>query len=179
MVVIMFNENIAVSQLSELFALALGKSPERAKQIGIAGALHDVGKKLIDPHIINKADKLTDDEFEILKTHTKLGAELLSDLHGDLGKIVAKVCEFHHERVDGKGYWNVPLKDLPDYVAIVGISDVFVACCAERPYKEPWSPDQSLAHIKNIAGTHFPVELVDSFSHFMRKDKNALSILGY
>jgi len=102
------NENKAVGMLSELLALKWGYSPMKARNIRYAAVLHDAGKREIPADILNKPGKLNDHEMEIMKTHTKLGAKLLSGLKGELGDMVKMVCTFHHEKLDGSGYWGVP-----------------------------------------------------------------------
>jgi len=174
----MFNENAAVARLSELFALSLGYSSDYAQKIGITAALHDVGKKLLDPNIVNKPGKLTPEEFDTMKTHTKLGAQLLSDIPGELGKMIVNVCAFHHEWHNGEGYWGIATSNLPRYISIVSIADVFCACCASRSYKDPWPPEQVLEYLKSRADTQFPLDIVDAFIHLIRNDKDVPAIFA-
>jgi putative nucleotidyltransferase with HDIG domain len=82
-----FNENIAVGRLSELLALERGYTPEKARQIKNAAVLHDIGKLKIPESILNKPGKLNDKEYEIIKKHTKYGAEMVSSIKGELGKM--------------------------------------------------------------------------------------------
>jgi len=166
------NENAAVAQISELFALTQGFSPESARQIKVAALLHDIGKESVPISIVNKPDKLTPAEYAMMKFHTKLGAQMLSGIPGELGVIVKTTCEFHHEWHNGGGYWGVPTSELPAYVPIIAIADVFVACCSRRPYKEPWPPDQVLRHIKSLEGTQFAPDVVDAFIHFINHGEN-------
>jgi len=173
-----FNENLAVSQLAEVFAISLGKSKECAKQIGLAASLHDVGKKLIDPAIINKPDKLTPEEFEIMKTHTNLGAWLMYDIPGDFGKMVSMVCKYHHEWHNGEGYWKIPTSQLPDYIPIISIVDVFVACLSSRSYKDAWPPERVLEYLEARSDTQFSSHIVDSFIHLIRNNKEARAIFS-
>jgi putative two-component system response regulator len=156
-------ENRAVARLSEHIALACGYSPEKAKQIGNAAALHDIGKQAIPKSIIDKPGKLTAREFEIMKTHTKIGAQMLSAMQGELGTMARTVCEFHHEKWNAGGYWGVRAADLPEYVSIVSISDIYVACRSLRPYKPAWTVQKTLDYIRNLAGTQFSHELVNVF----------------
>ena len=173
----MIDENVAVARLSELFALSLGIPPGRARQIGVAAAFHDVGKVLIPSGILNKPGKLTPMEFAIVKSHTKIGARMLSGVPGELGKMIVTVCEFHHEWADGRGYWGVSTEKLPDFIPIVSIADVFVACCAKRPYKEPWTPEQTLKHLRSLSGTQFSADTVEAFVRLLSHNQGVLPIV--
>ncbi|MCL2392663.1 MAG: HD domain-containing protein [Oscillospiraceae bacterium] len=172
------SETIAVSKLSELFALELGFLHDDARQIGIAAALHDVGKLWIPNCVLNKPGKLSFADFEIVKTHTKIGAQILLDVPGELGEMARITCEFHHEWHDGNGYWGIPTSELPDYVPIVSISDVFVACCAKRSYKDPWPPEQVLEHLQTLSDKQFSKALVDEFIRFIKENKDVAAIFA-
>jgi putative nucleotidyltransferase with HDIG domain len=111
-----FSEEKAVARLSELIALACGAPPAEAKQIGVASALHDIGKQKIDPAILNKPGKFTAREFEIMKTHTVLGAEMLRSFQGALGEKARLIAQYHHERWDGRGYWGKQAGELPFFL---------------------------------------------------------------
>jgi len=171
------NENLAVARISELFALSLGHCTIHARQIGIAGLVHDIGKTLIDPAILYKPDKLTMEEFEIMKTHTKLGSQIVFSarhIPKEIKIIMANVCEFHHEWHNGGGYWGVPAGWLPGYVSIVAITDVYVACRSARAYKPSWPHEQTLAYLTSLAGTQFCSGIVDSFVRFAGNQENEL-----
>lgn len=130
--------------------------PVMARQVRTAAALHDIGKLKIPESILHKPGTLDNDEFEIIKTHTVLGAEMLKSVQGDIGEIARSVCLYHHEWHDGsKSYWGFRASDLPGYIHIVSISDVFTALISKRPYKEPWPPSEALAYIQCHSGTQF------------------------
>jgi len=170
------NESAAVAHIAELFALSLDIPPERADKIKIAASLHDIGKCGIPSGILSKPGKLTPSEFSIVKAHTKIGAQMLSDMSGELGVISRTVCEFHHEHHNGGGYWGIPTTELPDYIPIVSIADVFVACCAKRPYKDSWPPEQVLEYLRSLAGTQFSADIVASFENLIRHNQSVLDI---
>jgi len=171
------NESIIVSQLSEMFALSLGFSYTYAQQIKTAALLHDIGKIGIPSAILNKPDRLTQTEYRIVKFHTKIGAHILADIPGELGIVLRTTCEFHHEWFDGGGYWGIPTDKLPSYIPIISIADVFVACCSKRPYKNPWSFEQTLRHLNSLKGTQFSSEIVDAFVCLIDKVVNLFIIL--
>jgi HD-GYP domain-containing protein (c-di-GMP phosphodiesterase class II) len=149
--------------LSEILALEKGIMPDVAKQIHQAATMHDVGKQKIPDSILNKPGKLTSEEFEIVKTHTFIGADMLKNLQGDFGIMVRACCEFHHEWYDGCGYWGRRIDDLPQYISYVAIADVFTALVSKRAYKDAWPPIEAMEYIQNKAGTQFNPELVSLF----------------
>jgi putative two-component system response regulator len=166
------NENAAVAQLSEMFALSMGFSLKSAQQIKAAALLHDVGKQAVPSAILNKAGKLTPMEQTIMKSHTKMGAQMLSGMPGQFGKIARTVAEFHHERADGSGYWGIPISELPGYIPIIAVVDVFVAYRSARPYKKPWSLERSLWHLSTLEGTQFSPGTIRSFMRLIDSTRN-------
>lgn len=180
LVIIAIPEEKTASLLAEIIALECGEQPKNARQIRTATVLHDIGKLKIPKSILLKKCALDSNEFEIIKTHTVLGAEMLSGIQGELGDMIRTVCKYHHEWYDGtKSYWGKRASDLPDYVPIVSICDVFTALVAKRSYKEPWPPDKVLAYIQNQAGKQFDPSLVTSFLSLLRdNDRIAAIFLG-
>ena len=165
-------EDIKVGLLSEIIALQNGYIPSKASQIRIAATLHDIGKQKIPESILNKPSKLTPEEFEIIKTHTILGAKMLKNIQGDLGQFSRNICLYHHEWFDGNGYWGKKLNDLPLYISFVAISDVFSALISKRIYKDAWPPSEAIEYIQNKAGTQFSPELVNTFISLIQKDSS-------
>lgn len=161
------HEDIIVAQLSKIFALKLGYSQYQAQLIYKAAVLHDIGKAAIPQEILLKPSKLTSDEYEIMKTHTTIGARMLCGLQNPLKEMAALVCEYHHERWDGNGYWKIPATQLPTFIFVVSLADVYVACAMRRPYKEPWAQDEILEYIKDQAGGQFPPSIAQSFIRMM------------
>ena len=172
----MLAENTAVAQISKMFALPLGYPLYRSHQIHNAALLHDIGKAHIPRCILGKPGKLTPYEFEIMKLHTKFGAWMLSGVGGDFGNLARQVSQYHHEWVNGGGYWGIPVGQLPGYVPIVSIADVFVSCCAARSYKPPWTIEQTLEYIKGQASTQFCPKLAEAFIHMVKASDEAKEI---
>jgi len=172
----MINENRTVARLSELFALSLGISSTKARQIRNVASLHDIGKQRIDKCILNKKGRLAPEEFEIIKTHTKIGAQMLSSIRGEFGTMARAVCLWHHEWFNGGGYMGIPTSKLPYYIPIISISDVFVACCSNRCYKKAWPPKQVLEYLQNQAGTQFSYEIVKKFISLIRESDDVADI---
>lgn len=124
---------------------------------------HDVGKALIPQAILNKNGELTSIEFEIMKLHTIYGYKLLKVIPGERGKIARQIALLHHERYDSKGYFGYNTKELPTYVGIVSICDVYVALRSKRAYKSAWSKEDTINFIISNAGTKFCPKLVRKF----------------
>ena len=165
-----------MAHLAMLIAQAYGVHPAVARQIRTAAALHDVGKLKLPAELLNKPAKLEPHEFEVIKTHTVLGAEMLNSIQGGVGEMARNCCRWHHERFDGSGYWGRRTDDLPFYVPIISICDVAVALLSERPYKEAWPPNETLEYIKNNAGKQFSPELVEVFLWTIRNDNRVPAI---
>ncbi|MBK7057351.1 MAG: response regulator [Leptospiraceae bacterium] len=129
-----------------------------------ASMMHDVGKIGIADNILLKPGKLTPEEFEVMKTHTTLGAELLSESKSELLKMAESIALSHHEKWNGKGYPNgLSGENIPIEVRIVSIADVFDALTSERPYKKGWSVEDAINFIQKEKGQHFDPILADLF----------------
>ena len=176
MIIISTHEDKAVGRLTEIIALQCGVCSSKAKQIRTAATLHDIGKQRIPAEILNKPGKLDAHEFEIIKTHTTLGAEILVSIQGELGVMARECCLYHHEWFDGKGYWGRRIGDLPYYLQYVAISDVFAALISERPYKHAWPPAEAVQYIQSKAGTQFDPELVEVFLYLVRDDSRVKAL---
>jgi putative nucleotidyltransferase with HDIG domain len=174
---VVFNEDKAVGMLAEVIALECGIAPAKARLIRVAASLHDIGKQKMR-HLVNKPGKLTATEFEVIKTHTTLGAAMLATFHGDLGELSRNIAQWHHEHWDGSGYYGKRLSELPSYVGMVAIADVFTALIYGRAYKQPWPPAEALAYIESHANTHFDSALVKKFVPLARSDSRVLAIFA-
>ena len=130
-----------------------------------ASALHDIGKIGIDEKILNKPGKLTKEEFEIMKTHTLIGAQMLDNLdmyrNEKLLKLAYEICRWHHERYDGKGYPDGLVgEEIPISAQVVSLADVYDALVSERVYKKAFSHEKALEMIQNgECGTFNPLLL--------------------
>ncbi len=151
-----------VSLISEQLAELYGLSAHEVTKIKIVSPLHDVGKVNIPDSILNKPGKLTDEEFEVIKSHTTTGYKVLEGSDSELIRLAATVAHEHHEKWNGKGY---PLgkkrQEIHIFSRIVAIADVLDALLSERPYKKPWPADKVYALFKEERGHHFDPELTD------------------
>jgi len=131
--------------------------------LGMAGLLHDVGKMAIPEDIINKPGKLTDDEFDIVKTHPKRGWEILQE-GNVVDEVSLDVCLHHHERVDGHGYPEKLSADSLSLVARMGaVCDVYDAITSERSYKTGWEPADALKKMAEWQDGHFDADVFKAF----------------
>lgn len=158
-----------VARVSALLAEALGLEPDEVHCILHASPLHDVGKLAVPETILRKPARLTNDEFEIMKTHTVYGPRLLGSDNTTLLPLLAsaeKICATHHERWDGNGYpYGLGEQDIPLAGRIVAIADVFDALTHARPYKPAWQFKDAVETIVQLSGTHFDPLIVDVFAH--------------
>jgi len=151
--------NKRVSQISGLLAAKLGYSPSDTSKIIQAAALHDVGKMCIDAAILNKPGKLTPEEFEIVKTHTDIGAGLLMEA-AEILDIAITVAMYHHERYDGGSYHGLSGNEIHPVAGIVAASDVFDALISARPYKPPMAVPTIIDYFQSQAGRQFDSDIV-------------------
>ena len=123
--------------------------------------MHDIGKIGIPDSIMLKPGRLTDSEFEVMKTHPKIGAEILGDADSDLMNLARIVALTHHEKWDGTGYpEGLAGEDIPIEGRIVAVADVFDALTSRRPYKEAWPVDKTLDFMHSQSGIHFDPALI-------------------
>lgn len=141
-------------------------SKEDISLISVASSLHDIGKIAIPDEILNKPGRLTDEEFAIIKTHSMLGANILSELPAEmrdapLVKVAYEICRWHHERYDGRGYPDgLKGDDIPISAQVVAMADVYDALTSERCYKKAFTHKEALKMIlEGQCGTFNPLLL--------------------
>lgn len=131
--------------------------------------LHDIGKIQVSDTILNKNGKLTDEEFEIMKTHTTAGGRIIEQVietvpDSQYLKAAKNLAEFHHEKWNGKGYpHGLSGEDIPLSARIMAVADVFDALVSERCYKKAFPFEQAMEIIRKDAGTHFDPKVADAF----------------
>jgi len=155
---------IRIGKYCALMAEKLNLPQELTDIIYYASPMHDIGKIGIPDSILLKPGKLTHIEFETIKTHTQIGARLLSRSKSKILQMAHEIALAHHEKFNGKGYPN-QLKgtNIPLSGRIVAIADTFDALTSKRPYKEAYPPDITLDILKKERGEHFDPELLDIF----------------
>jgi putative nucleotidyltransferase with HDIG domain len=154
-----------VAHLAARLARGLGLGDRDVWLIRQAAPLHDVGKIAIPDSILLKPGKLSDEEFEVVKTHAVLGARVLAGGGSDLLETAEAIARHHHERWDGGGYPDgLAGGAIPIAARLVHVADVFDILVHERPYKESWSVEQAAREITGGAGTQFDPEAVGAFT---------------
>jgi len=160
-----------MSKLAYKLALAAGMDREQAEMLLQASALHDIGKIGIPDRVLLKPGKLDADEWELMKTHTTIGAQVLAGSSSPVVQMAERIALTHHERWDGKGYPDgLSGEDIPLESRICTITDVFDALVSERPYKKAWPVSEALAEIARMSGSAFEPWLVDVFLREVARD---------
>lgn len=158
------NHVIRMAKYSRIIAEGLGLSADEADVIEMAAPMHDIGKIGIRDNILLKPGKLTTEEFEVMKSHTVIGHEILKDSPSKFLKMGAIIALGHHERFDGTGYpYGKKGDEIPIEARIVAIADVYDALVSERPYKNAWPVEAALDFMEKQCGKHFDPECFESF----------------
>lgn len=153
-----------MSHYAAIVGRKMGLNEKTVDAILYAAPMHDVGKIGIPDRILLKPGKLDPDEWDIMKQHTTIGGQILEGSGAGFIKLAGVIALTHHERWDGSGYPK-GLKDrkIPRVGQIVAIADVFDALTSKRPYKEPFSLEQSFSILRNSKESHFDPDVVDAF----------------
>ncbi|MFQ3264865.1 MAG: putative nucleotidyltransferase with HDIG domain [Colwellia sp.] len=155
--------SLNVSILMTLFAKHLAFDRKIIEQLALGAFLHDIGKVLVPPEILHKPDKLTPQEYEVMKTHVDLGIEVLKQ-SPDLPKLVIDIVQQHHERLDGKGYPNqLNEQQITQYGRMLAIVDSYDAMTGERPYKAAMHPINAFNILMKEAPNSYDKTLVEQF----------------
>lgn len=157
-----YMHSVAVCALMVALGRELGFDEAECRRAGTAGLLHDVGKALMPLDILNKPGKLTDEEFDVMRSHPARGHELLAEAQG-ADPSAMDVCLHHHERIDGTGYPFKLAGDKISRLARMGaICDVYDAITSDRPYKAGWDPADSISKMASWKG-HFDLPIFATF----------------
>lgn len=155
--------SVAVCALMIALARQLGLPVEQVRQAGLAGLLHDLGKAMIPPEILNKPGKLSDAEFEIVKSHPLEGHQMLNEVAG-ADAVVLDVCLHHHEKVDGSGYpHRLKGEEISLFAKMGAVCDVYDAITSNRPYKAGWDPAESIRRMVEWSKGHFDETVFQAF----------------
>ncbi len=153
-----------ISSYCELIAMNLELPQNRIENIRYASPMHDVGKIGIPDKILLKPGRLTAEEFEVIKSHTTIGENILADSSAEILQYAHQIAGSHHERWDGRGYpRGLAKEEIPITGRIVGIADVFDALTSARPYKEPYPAEVAFDIIRQSRGKQFDPAVVDAF----------------
>ncbi|THF66613.1 response regulator [Pseudothauera nasutitermitis] len=155
---------LRMSNIAALLAGRLGWSSAEVELMLHASPMHDIGKIGIPDAVLLKPGKLNDEEWEIMKRHPEIGAELLAGDDSSLLRLAREIALGHHEKWDGSGYpGGLSGSSIPQSARIAAVADVFDALTSARPYKEPWSIERAVAYMQEQAGRHFDPAIVEVF----------------
>jgi len=161
-----------VARSAEMLACALDLDSEFTWTLHRAAPLHDVGKIGIPDSILLKPGKLTEEEFEVIKTHTVIGGRILRESRFPVVKMAMEIAFTHHERWDGAGYpTGLKGEQIPIAGRIIAVADAFDAMTHARPYKEALAIEHAIAEIRRCSGSQFDPRIVEAF---MTLDHSAL-----
>jgi diguanylate cyclase (GGDEF)-like protein/putative nucleotidyltransferase with HDIG domain len=161
--------SLKVSDLLTELTQHLGVSPAEVQMIALAGRLHDIGKISIPDSILHKPGKLTEEEWVIMRTHSKVGAEVVSSV--PILRPLASVIRAHHERWDGQGYPDqLAGEAIPFGARMIAVVDTYMAMTTNRPYQKACTHDQAIAELKRCAGAQFDPQMVESIERLLQKN---------
>jgi putative two-component system response regulator len=161
---------VRMSHYSALIAKKIGLHPQEAMNIFYAAPMHDVGKIGIPDTIISKPCKLTDEEFNLMKKHTTIGAEILDNSKSNILMIARQIALSHHEKWNGSGYpFGLERDKIPLSARIVALADTFDVLTSKRSYKEPYPVSIATDIIKKEKGKHFDPEVVEVFEKNLKE----------
>ncbi|WXR62658.1 HD domain-containing phosphohydrolase [Peptostreptococcaceae bacterium AGR-M142] len=153
-----------VAKISRFLAEEYGLTKKDAEVLELISPMHDVGKIGISENILHKPDKLTDEEFEVMKFHTTIGHQLLNTSNREFLKLASTVAHEHHERWDGRGYPNhLKGAEISILARITTVADIYDALRSKRPYKKSWPLKDVIEYFKEEKGKIFEPKLVDIF----------------
>jgi diguanylate cyclase (GGDEF)-like protein/PAS domain S-box-containing protein/putative nucleotidyltransferase with HDIG domain len=171
--VYLYGHSVQASKYAGEVARKLGLQPETVREAELGALLHDIGKIGISEKILNKPARLTDEEYNEIKTHCDIGYELLSNLpHFET---VADIVRSHHEHYDGSGYpRGLKGKQIHIGARIVSVVEAVEAMVSDRPYRKGMTPDEVLEELANGAGSQWDPDVVEVFSGVLSKDRKHL-----
>jgi response regulator RpfG family c-di-GMP phosphodiesterase len=151
-----------VAHISRLIAQELSHDTQFCDMIYLAAPMHDIGKVGIPDKVLLKPGKLTPEEWEVMKTHTTIGYDVLKDSSSSLLRMGADIAHSHHEKYNGQGY---PLGLMGEKIPVVGrivaVADELDALLSVRPYKQAWNFKDALEHLRHERGRHFDPACID------------------
>lgn len=162
-----YKHSINVAVLSTVIGIGLNMKEGDLIDLCAGAILHDIGKLNIDPEIINKPGFLTSEEYELVKSHSRLSYEALKDKWNVAATTKAAVLE-HHENEDGSGYpLGLSSEDIHLYAKIIHVADVYDALTTKRPYKKPYSTPEAIEYLMGSCGRLFDKKIVEAFLKYV------------
>jgi putative two-component system response regulator len=169
-----------VGQTAALLSQELRMPEFETGMIRLAAPLHDVGKIGVPDRVLLKKGKLTSREFDVIKEHVTIGAEILSGSQSPILQMAERIALYHHERWDGTGYCaGRAAEQIPLPARIVAVADAFDAMTHGRPYKRAWPMPEAMAEIRAQSGRHFDPEVVAALNNLVHNGQLAIVQDGY
>ena len=162
-----YAHSVNVAVICCVIGVGMELSESELTQLATAALLHDLGKLSIPPEILNKPGRLTQEEYQIMKSHATLSYELLRE-RWDIPANVKTAVLYHHENVDGSGYpQGIDASQQSLFVRILHVADVYDALVSKRPYKEPYSPYEASEYLMGACGIMFDKKVVDTLLQYV------------
>lgn len=158
-----YKHSVAVCVYAIIVGLSLGLNESQLDDLAIAAMLHDIGKFKLPKELLHKKEKLNTKEYEMMKNHPKFAYEELQQYH-DVTSIVRNAVLYHHENVDGTGYYGLSSDKQTIYTKIIHVVDVFDALTSIRKYREAFSPQEAIEYIMGNANKMFDMQIVNIFA---------------
>lgn len=156
-----------VAEYMRILGKASGFDDEYLDKLCTASMMHDIGKLMISEEILDKPDKLTDEEYQIMKNHVLYGEALLEKCPGEMMHLACVLAKEHHERWDGTGYLGMKGEEIAYISRLMAVCDVFDALTSDRYYKKGWSLEETFDEIIRLSGKSFDPKVVKLFiEHF-------------
>ncbi len=158
-----YAHSVNVAVLSCIIGIGMGISEKELDNLVLAALLHDLGKMMIPPQILNKKERLTKEEYEIMKTHATESHKLLGNRY-DISANTKNAVLFHHENMDGSGYPNGLIgEEIPLLASIIHVADIFDALTSDRPYKKGYAPSEAVEYLMGASGILVDGRIVEYF----------------
>ena len=165
-----YTHSVNVGLYCMSYGIKTKMGPNDTRELGLGGMLHDVGKSKIDASLINKNGKLTDEEFQIIKSHSSLGKELLESMQC-YGNNVVRMADEHHEKFKGNGYPNGLVgEEISNFARICKVMDVYDALTTRRSYKKALAPFEALTIMGKQMVDEFDFNILGNFVRYMGPD---------
>lgn len=162
-----YSHSVNVALYCCVIGLGLGMDEKELEWLVMSGLLHDLGKLSIPPEILNKNGRLSQEEYQIMKSHSKMSYDMIK-ARWDVPTHVKVAVLFHHENVDGSGYPNgISAEEMTQYTKILHVADVYDALVSKRPYKEPYSAYEASEYMMGACGIMFDLDIVSALLKYV------------
>ncbi len=159
-----YSHCVNVGVISTYIGFRLNYTKDELIQVSTAGMLHDIGKKYIPTSILDKKEKLTDDEYNIIRNHPNHGYKMIKDYNGISGLSKVAVLD-HHERCDGSGYpRGLDSNDISSFGKVIAVADTYDAMTSDRSYRKAFSPSETVEYLMGDGGKLYDFKVIDNFT---------------